>query len=415
MWKWLNPALWPALYRRSRYREALALQLWQLQPEVARRADDIAPLRAVSDQVRQLEALPLSGAATDAADKALLPPDSAAAQTFVQGLRTLAARLRGESVALPPALTFRQMQAMRKPMSSEGSVLTQNLGAHLPVLIPLMSAFLLISGFIYNVMLFDRFDMPVTPFFGLSDHLAASLKGVAASLLAVSFSLVMPALMAGRMRIAVLGELLGTGRINLALAWMLGALLYLAIPLIPGMAKDVNAIPLMRAYVILIIVGSSLAAPIAARAARPLLVSALVTFVTIYFAVLWFGASIAHNRLSRQVDVPTAEITFADDNKPVRRSIVSGSSLYLFLLDAKGQIEAVPIEQVRSVRYLPTAELEREREARKAADAVNNQQVQPITPPRRYRLGVVTTEGKTTSPGSPGDGATQPATASAEP
>lgn len=411
MWKWLNPALWPALYRRGRYREALALQLWELQPEAARRADNIAPLRLVSDQLRQLEALPASGAATDAADLAILPPGNAEAQSLLQGLRLLAARLRGEAVALPPPLSLRQMQAFRKPMAGEGSELTQNIGAHLPVLIPLMSAFLLISGFIYNVMLFDHFDVGVTPYFGLSDHLAASLNGVMASLLGVSFAAIMPALMAGRMRIAVLRELLGVGRLNFLFTWVFGAAVYFAIPLVPVFAKDANAIPLLRAYMVMIIVGSSLAVPLAARSPRPLLVSALVTFITIYFAVLWFTSSLRHNKLLKHLTAPPTEIVFADnENKPLRRTVVAGSSLYLFLLDGQGQLEAVPVEQIRSVRHLPAEQLERERKAQKAAAAVNNQQEQPVAPPQGYRP-----DGEQPQPGNADALAAPPVAGSPEP
>ncbi|HEX4910180.1 MAG TPA: hypothetical protein VFV64_05395 [Permianibacter sp.] len=353
---WWTIRYWRLTYARLQQREHVALRLWPFLPLAQRTVDDVEPLRVLNRMVRRLEAGDESFA-DDAAAQQLW--QQARTDNDVQqaagALRTLRLQLDQDSVAagLQVAPFARaERKRLQKIMLADDVKDGLSEWLHAPVLLPMLSVLFLLSGWVYNAIFLGRFGVEVGRYFGLSDYLAASIDGLISAALAVLLTFAMQWLIRNRTRLQALQQQLGIGWINILYTLLIFVAATLFILLIP---EAIDGGPEVRrltlTYLIVLAVPLLLLQAVSGLSRRPSRDNLLASFLVIYGAVIWFSAE-THVLKSQRPTALRAEIVFANaPDAPRQWRVLSGNSLYLFLLDDNSDVVVVPLQQVLSVRY----------------------------------------------------------------
>lgn len=352
MLRWLSPSFWRLKSASLRQREQLALLLWPYLTEAERSADDSEPLRLLVRAVRAIED-GRDDFATDASAKALWAraESDQAVQQAAGALRTIRLQLNGDTVAsglqVAP-IERKQLKVLHHRMNASKLENAFSSWLNAPLTLPLMSVLFLFSGWLFNTIFFNKYNLPVGRYFGLSDYLAASIEGLVPAVVAVMFTFATQWLMRNRIRLQVLQNQLGSGWRNLMLSSLA---FFLIFPLIPYLLPEPEVTRLMRIYLIALAV-PILAIPVGiAFSKRPARDTLLLNFLVIYVAVIWFTAEMRFiNSMNSDKARPEVILANAPD-KILNWRVISGNSLYLFLQNENNEVVAVPIEQVLSVRY----------------------------------------------------------------
>lgn len=343
-WWWLfSPLHWRLWGQRNRRREQLALLLFKQLSAIDRAADSIEPSWRVVAVVKAVESglIPTQAAA-------LTLWQSAQSDTLVQNsaehLRVLCSGHKPDNFE---PLSARYMYRLRRDATRGIEFGTVSLMAHLPVLLPLLSALFLFSGYVYITLLFRPFDISVNRYFGLSDYISASMEGLVPTLAACLFSLVTFYFTRRLLRLSAMQKLL---HVQILVQLTVPVLLVAVVIYMRHISPD-NA-NLLTIYTLSIGIGTFIVPHLAAYSSRPYLNLLLGTFVVLYAAIIWL---LAEKRVQVALSNKPAytEIIFTEQaEQPKRWRIVSGNTLYLFLLNDAKELVAVPIEQIRSIRHL---------------------------------------------------------------
>lgn len=356
MWRWFSPRQWQRYAERMRRREQLALMLWPYLPEAQRTRDDMQALRLLNTMVRQLEAGNDDFSGNEPASALW---QRARADNDVQqccgALRTLHLQAQGNLTVQGlqvATLARKEMRKLRQRMTADNMGSELNLLQQLPVLLPVMSALLLVSGWFFNSVYLGRLGVPVSHYFGLTDYLAASMEGLLPGVAAIGFTVLLQWMYRARIRLQSLQRLLGSQMFMqmLVLFAMLSMLYWF--PLMFGEVRQ-PYVTVMRIYVLAIVLMTILLPWLAGFSQRPAHSYLLLNLVSLYLVVLWFAAEIRYLKVLEDRPVLT-EIRLADaPNSPLRWRILTGNSLYLFMRDEQKEMHVVPLEQVLSIRHLP--------------------------------------------------------------
>jgi hypothetical protein len=352
MMRWWTPAYWQKTSALAGQRERLALLLWPFLSERERTEDDATPLWLLGRMVRAIENghvdFPHDPAAQWLWDQARADPGTLQA---VADLRTLRLQLAGDAEAATrpvAALTRQQLKSLRTRMDAD-RLDDGGLGLHTPVLVPLLSAFFLISGWLFNSIFFNHFGMPVGRYYGLSDYLAASFDGLALSAIALVLSLLSQWIARNRIRLQTLQNRLG-GLRNLG-SGLLVLVIVLPLAAVMNGSQDPAEQRLINIFMLCLFMFVVVIQLLVSFSRRPVRDTLFLSFVASYLAVIWYSAELRYLNLEESVE--PAEITLvAAPDKPLLSRIVSGNSLYLFLMNEQQELIAVPIDQVLSVRYI---------------------------------------------------------------
>ena len=356
IWQWFNPRHWQRYAERMRRREQLALLLWPYLPEPQRTRDDMPALQLLNTMVRQLEA------GND--DFSALPAgqmlwQQACTDNDVQqscgALRTLYLQMQADATAaglhvanLPSA----ELRTLRKRMQADSMHSELNLVQQLPVLLPILSALLLFSGWFFNVIYLGKLGVPVSHYFGLTDYLAASMEGLVPVIISIAVTVIVQWFSRARIRLQSLQRLLSTQWLMQMLMLVAFFATLLLMPVLLNAARP-EQISLIRLYVVAVMAMTVLLPWLAGFSQRPAHMYLLLNLITLFLVVVWFMAETQYLKTQTERPVRT-ELRLAESPEVVRRwHILSGNSLYLFLHDEQKQVHVVPLEQVLSIRHLP--------------------------------------------------------------
>ncbi len=349
---WWTIRYWRLTYARLQQREHLALRLWPFLPAPQRAADDSTPLKLLGRMTRAIEA----GDEQFVDDnEAHLLWRQARADSDVQqtagALRTLRLQLDdnpGAAGLQVAPFSRAERKRLRKAMFADEMDDGLRDWLQAPLMLPLLSVVFLLSGWFFNSIFLGRFGLEVGRYFGLSDYLASSIEGLMPAAPALVITFVAQWFMRNRTRLQALQQHLGLGWINMmrtVSVFLLASLFFLFMQAEPEVRR------LALIYLLVLVLPLVFLPLLFAYSKQPSRVSLLVSFVVVYSAVIWFVAEMR----ALQVQRPTArraEVVLASVPEQTRSlRVLSGNSLYLFLLEDNGDVLVVPVEQVVSVRY----------------------------------------------------------------
>ena len=349
MWRWLTIPYWRRRFALLNHRERLALLLWPYLSPTERSVDEAAPLALLVRTVRAIET---------GADQ--FPEDPPARQLWQQAgadphvrqaaaaLRTLRLQMLGTTPSSTPIESVSKKELRPLQMRMKADRLADDRGwLQQPLTLPLASTLFLFSGYLFNTILFGHFGLPVGRYFGLSDYLAASIDGLIPATIAVVFVVVLQLLVKSRVRLKALQNRLGkTWRHTGETVLIFGALTFLWTL---QDASDQQRIQII--YTLMIGFPMLLLPSILAFSLRPARDTVLLSFAAVYLAITWFSAERRYINLMGS-DQGTEITLAAAPNKALPWRVISGNSLYLFLLNEEQEVVAVPVQQVVSIRYI---------------------------------------------------------------
>jgi hypothetical protein len=356
MFRWWHPGYWLRMIALVRHRERLALLLWPFLPARERHEDDAAPLQLLARIVRTIESgrgdfaddLPAQGLWREASADANI-------QHAATELRTLRLQLAGDSAAKAvhvERVGRQQLKPLRKRMHAD-KLDDSHEWLHGPLTLPLVSALFLFSGWMFNAIFFGHFGLPVGRYFALSDYLAASIDGLIQITLAMIFALLVHWLVRGRIRLQTLQNRLGGAWDNIGLSLLIILVTLQVMVTTQGIqsASGSEEQRLVYIFVLVLTVSVVLFPLLISFSQRPARDTLLLNFVVIYLVIIWYTAEMRYLNLDTQTRPSEIRLVTAPD-VPLSWPIISGNSLYLFLLNEQNELVAVPVEQVLSVRYI---------------------------------------------------------------
>lgn len=350
MLRWLKISYWRQRLALIRHREQLALLLWPFLSARERSEDDAAPLQLLARVVRALEAgredFPDDAPAQALWQQARSDHQVTQASTSLQILRQQLEVRGSPGVKLDP-VGKKQLKQLRRRTKTD-RLAENNQWLHAPLTLPLISTLFLFSGWLYNTIFFSHFDVPVGRYFGLGDYLAASIDGLIQLAAAVGVGIIIQFVSGTRFRLKALQNHLGAtwqqaGESALGFGVLIAGLLIL---------DDFPMQGLFLTYTLMVAVPMTLLLPLLlGRSRRPVRDTMLLSVVTVYLAAIWVMAEMRFANLeARPVSSEITMISAPDTSLPWR--VISGNSLYLFLLNEQHEVVAVPVQQVLSVRYM---------------------------------------------------------------
>ncbi len=349
---WWTIRFWRLHHTRLKQREHLALRLWPFLPLSQRTTDDAAPLKLLGRMVRAIERGDEQfGGDEDACrlwQQARMDNDL---QQAAGALRTLRLQLDGNAAAAGlqvAAFDRAGRRALHQQMFRDNMQNDWQDWLNAPWLLPLLSMVFLFSGWLFNGMYLGRFGLDIGRYFGLSDYLAASIEGLVPAASSVIITFLMQGLMHNRTRLQALHLQLGLGWLNA----LLNLLMFSAMALFFWSTATEPALSrLSLVYTAVLVIPLLIIPLISGYFSKPSRDSLFATFLVIYGAVLWFSAEIRALKIERP-SASRAVVTLASaPEQPRALRVLSGNSLYLFLLEDNRDVLVVPIEEVLSVRY----------------------------------------------------------------
>jgi hypothetical protein len=352
MMRWWAPAYWQKMSALIGQRERLALLLWPFLSARERTQDDAAPLWLLARMVRSIEAGHEEFAGDVTAQRLWAEASvNPAIREAATDLRTLRLQLAGShsaaTIEVVPT-TRQQLRHLRTRMHAD-QLDASGLGLHAPLLVPLLSALFLFSGWLFNYIFFGHFGMPVGRYYGLSDYLAASFDGLVFAVATLTASIIYQWFARNRIRLQTLQNRLGGWR-NIGMS-ALALFVVLPVAGIQQNSESPEEQRLIITFMVLLavwVIAIQIFISISRRPARDTL---LLSFVYIYLTVIWYSAELRYLNIDDRV-APVEVTLVAAPDQPILSRVVSGNSLYLFLMNDKHELTAVPIDQVLSVRYI---------------------------------------------------------------
>lgn len=370
-WRYLQPQYWTTLLRRSLLREKLAMLIWFCLPCEDQESDDLDILKRVSMLVRWCEtgvkpehnigkpmehivALCRQGEDRDE----MLTSSSALHQSY--------RRLCGDAACVDPLLPWSQEAADQAPRQSLLSVYRQvwqlrkrfyasrvqwvefNL-SQLGGLIPVVSGFFLITGYLYNSFFLQPLGIETSRYFGLTDYLAASLDGILPTLLALAMTFISMFLTMARIRQSHLSRMIGARRsidaLNIVIFVGAIALAFYQYP------RDQHTF-ILAMFVAGIMFATIVPAFASLRFRRPLRAFFALTYMPIYLTILVFIATAERMKLDSEEGVVVDHaVTSNGVTEPFQ--LLAGNSLYLFLRNEQKEVVIIPIEAIERIKKLP--------------------------------------------------------------
>lgn len=373
-WRYLQPQYWATLIRRSLLREKLAMLIWFCLPNDDQERDDIEILKRVSVLVRWCEtgvkpehnhgkpiehivALCRQG---DDRDE-MLTTSSALHQSY--------RRLCGEAACVDPRLPWSQEFADQPPRQSMLSLYRQVLHlrkrfyasrvqwrefniSQLGGLIPVVSGFFLITGYLYNSFFLQPFGIEISRYFGLTDYLAASLDGIVPTLLAILLTFIPMILTMARIRQSHLTRVIGARRsIDVSTVAALVGAIIMAVYHYQG---DQHAF-IAAVFVAGIMFATIMPAFASLRFQRPTRAYFALAYMPIYLSVLIFFATTERLKLEEKNGFRPDHIV-TSNGLTERFQLLAGNSLYLFLRNEHKEVVIIPIEAIERIEKLPRSE-----------------------------------------------------------
>ncbi len=343
-WWLLHPRQWPLLIQRNRLREALGLRLIPWLSKAEQSGDNSAPTKKIVQVVHALERQEVIGD-----DDAQQLWDQARHDPAIQQLADDLHRVScGSTLPISNLLSAKSLRRLRKDTLKSIEFETLSIAPHLPVLIPLVSAFFLFSGFIHVAIFFSSFDLPFSRYFGLSDYIAASMDSLMAVILSTLLAIVMMSMTRKVQRLNALQRQL------LVANWgtVFGIVMMLIALVILGSSSTSDELRTMVIYALMITVGTSVAPFISAYAKRPNATLLFSLFIVIYSALLWLMSNTELQALDKSGNSNTQIILNDDSGTVLTQRIIAGNSLYLFLLNDRREITVLPIENIKQIYYI---------------------------------------------------------------
>lgn len=342
-WWWLShPHYYLKLLQRNRAREALGLRLIPYLSKAEQAADNSTPTKKIVAVVRAVE----RGDAIvdhDALQLWAQAQSDASVQQLADDLTQLS---QANFAEVSTTISAKQLRQLRRDTLNRIEFESLSITPHLPVLIPLVSAFFLFSGYIHTAILFSKFEVEFSRYFGLSDYIAASMESLISVIIATTLAILMMSVSRKAQRLNALQRQLMVNN---------GGTIF-------GMTAVFVAFMLMRnqlqsdeyrsyiVYAILITVGTSGTPFISAYAKRPNATLLFSIFVVMYGSLLWLMTNTELQQLSRPSKT-TVAIVLNDGTTIDGQRVIAGNSLYLFLLAENKEVSIIPIENIKQIHY----------------------------------------------------------------
>lgn len=370
-WRYLQPQYWATLVRRSLLREKLALLIWFCLPSDEQERDDIDVLKRVALLVRWCETgvkpeqkldKPLEhivALCRQGDDRGEMLHSSSALHQSYQ-------RLCGEKECDTPLLPWSQETPEKTPHQSLSSLHQQvrklrkrfnasrvqwaefNL-SQLGGLIPVVSGFFLITGYLYNSIFLQPLGIDISRYFSLTDYLAASLDGIVPMVLALAVSFFSMMLTMARIRQAHLNRLTGTRR-SIDLSNVLVFLLALGVAA-RSYRRDEQTF-IIALFVAAIMLATVVPAFLSLRFRQPMKAFLTLSYVPIYLAIMTFSATIERQKLDSDKGFQL-DHSITSNGLTERFQLLAGNSLYLFLRNEHKDVVIIPIEAIERIEKLP--------------------------------------------------------------